>query len=457
MSIAGSASTTISHLPAGGRLHVNRWLMPAALALFLICSPTAQAQKPGDQSESEPASTIEQWIEELGHESYALRKEATRRLCEVGLAAQELLQQAAASADAEVALRARQVLDTLAARFFSGLEAQLTISESPVVWNKSFNVSITFRNTSMFRSRVPIEIDPAMRAKLSTDARQVGDMLDVADWLLVRNEDGKPVELRIDDILADTKIAHAVDRRVKGEPISYLAAGASYTLHLTGFNRGWARYPFLEAGRYTVQFDYAPAWEDEWLRTRKVGRVTSNLAGFVVTESAPPTVDRGRIEAELTLAIDGQNFVAMLTNRTDRIAVINRNLGAIDPFAKVQWIHACGQQQHVLRADAKANKTWKDFRGENLVSVEPGDAIPVASINIEALKTALEAMGANLACPGAQWHATYESLGNRQWQARQGKTLLGNSDAPEALRVPLPRRLLTVRLASPAIKTTPGE
>ncbi len=432
------------------------------LGLLMTCPAPGRADKKPDQNSSEVAGSSKNWVEELGHESYSVRKEATRRLCEAGFAARDLLQTAAASANAEVALRARQVLDVLAGQLFRGLEVRLTLSESSVVWDKSFDLSLTFRNRSSFRSRIPIEMDAAARARLSADARQVGDLLDVADWLTVRTasgpgDDGEPVGIHIDDILVDSTIAQAVDRRVKGEPISYLPPGESYNFQLTAFNRGWGRYRLLDAGRYTVQFDYKPSWKDEWLVTRNVGRVTSNLVTVDVTTSAPPTVDRGRIEAGLALVKDGQSFVAQVTNRTDLRAVVNRNLGGQDPFAKVQWIHTCDGKQHVIHAGAKVMKTWRDFKGAKLIPVEPGASTPVATIGIDELKTALEARGADLACRGARLHATYESLGNRQWQARQGKNLLGNSDAPDVLRVPLPRRLLAVRLASPSIKTTPGD
>ena len=105
------------------------------------------------------------------------------------------------------------------------------------------------------------------------------------------------------------------------------------------FNRGWARYRLLQAGSYRVQLDYTPAWDDEDLRRRHVGRVQSNALRIEIKESAPPVVRR-----------DGRPIVAELKQRQGKLTAellctsdvpIHVNLGLgprLGPDAQLTWI-----------------------------------------------------------------------------------------------------------------------
>lgn len=423
----------------------------AFIVMLVVGLPLQLGAYGDDGAATAEARSVEQWIEELGHASFAVRTEATRRLCEIGATATALLKQAASSTSAEVSLRVGKILGAFDRQLFAGVSVELALSATSAAWRDPVDLKITFRNHSAFPSRLPVDTDSAARDSLSADARQVGDMLDIADWLTVRDERGRYVELRVDDILSDTAIASAVDRRLKGEPMSSLAAGEEVTILVKSFNRGWARYPLLDEGRYTVQFDYMPEWEDEWLRDRNVGRVTSNSVNFTVAHAAPPTVNRGRIEASLAMHIEAGRVVATVTNNTDQEAVINRHLGPVVPFAQVQWIHTCDGVQHIVVARAEPSETWMDFDGDLLTPVAPGESIAVATITTKQLREALAEKGADLSCNGARLHVTYKSLGNRQWQVRHGTAELGNEHAPKGLQSLLPRRLLATRLASTPI------
>ncbi|MGB2987246.1 MAG: hypothetical protein WBE26_15360 [Phycisphaerae bacterium] len=398
----------------------------------------------GPATDNEIASLIR----DLGDSSYEKRTFATRRLCAIGMPAADQLQAAAEGDDVESALRARAVLLLLDRIMFAGVEIQLSFSKTRIAWDESVDLNMTMVNRSKYPARVPFDIDPDTRKATTNDARQVGDMLDLADFLHVRKADASVIELTVDDIAADAAVVAAVQDRLNGGPSGVLEPGERVTLPACAFNRGWARYPLLDSGTYTVVMDYVPQWEDAVLAAQRVGRVVSNQATITVTEGAPASVSRGGQEASLAVDQEGSSLVAVLTNRTDQPMLINRNFGRSPPFAGGRWIWELDGARRDVPLFPKPAASWHDFDAALLVEVAPGQSIELARISVDKLRRAPAQAGAEV--DRGRWtvHFAYVNLCDRSWQARQGSALLGNVKAPPIFQTPLPRRILSTRHTS---------
>ena len=421
------------------RRHTLGWLGAGLLA---ACG-TVTASEPTQAPKSIPSL-----IRELGDSSYERRSEAARQLCTIGLSARAALREAAENGDPEVALRAKQLLTTLERLLFSQVEVRLSFSRDTVAWNESIDLIVEMVNRGAHPAKVPFETDQAVRASRAAEAAQVGDLLDVSEWLTVQSESGRDVSVRVDDVLTEGSVMREVERRLSGEPVGLLAPGERCQIEVRDFNRGWARYPLLDAGRYLVKLEYLPEWEDEQLLARGVGRVASNVAEVLVKAGAPPTVSRGSREASLVLERDRGDVIARIVNHSDLAVQVNTNLGRGLPFAQAQWVHTLGTTVHEAPVLPGGTPTWDDFAAARLVSVEPGGATELLRTSLGEIREQLRRVGADVDHADGSIHLTYVSLCGRQWQRDQGPALLGNSAAPPLFRALLPRRLLAARLAS---------
>ena len=390
-------------------------------------------------------------VRDLGDQSYEKRVFATRRLCAIGVKAKGALMSASESGDMETALRARQLLDVLDRLWFAGAEVSLTFSKTRIAWDEPVDLLLTMRNRSQYAVRIPFQIDPGERASQSSDALQVGDMLDVADLLRVQDSNGRRVELRVDDILADEAVASAVQVRLNAGPVSIVEPEKTIALTVRLFNRGWARYPLLDEGTYTAVLDYVPDWQDEALAGERVGRITSNKATLAVTKSAPEAVSRGGGVASLKLTREGDRLVARLLNRTDQAMVVNKNYGASPPFAEGRWVYSLNGTLLEIPIVPMPGASWHDFAAGGLAEVRPGLDTEIAQISIIELHDLLAESGADLSSDRWTVHFAYSNLCDRKWQARQGSALLGNEKAPAIFQKPLPRLILSARHASNAL------
>ena len=420
-------------------------------------APTS-ADTGGDRSLTAPATDadIAALVSDLSDPSYEKRTHATRRLCAIGMPATEKLRAAAAGDNAETALRAKAVLSVLDNLMFSGVEVRLSFSKSKIAWDQPVDLNLSLTNRAKYAARVPFEIDPAKRTVAADDAQQVGSMLDVADLVRVRGLDGREVDLTVDDISADSQVVAAVQRRLNEGPVSTLDPGQQAKITVVAFNRGWARYPLLDAGVYTVVMDYTPEWEDDVLAAHRVGRVVSNPATITISTGAPATVSRSGAEASLTIERDGAFIAARLTNRTDQTMLVNKNFGRSPPFADGHWVYELEGTRREVPVIAKSAASWHDFKAALLVEVGPGQSTELARIHLNELRHALSDAGAKF--DDRRWtvHFSYVNLCSRQWQVRQGSALLGNSKAPAIFQVPLPRRILSTghtsnRLTAPTM------
>ena len=391
---------------------------------------------------------IAQLVGDLGDASYARRTEATRALCAIGSPAATALERVANGHDMEVALRARAVLRVLRQLMFGGVEVRLALSKTKIAWDEPVDLTITMTNRSAFPARVPFEIDPLARGKVAGDGRQVGDMLDIAEYLRVSDARDASVALVVDDIMGDEAVTKVVEHRVDAGPIAELAPSQSVSITARAINRGWARYRLLDAGAYAILLDYVPAWEDDVLAAERAGRVVSNTVTLTVTAGAPPAISRRSVEATVSVDRDKGFLVARITNRSDRVLLINTNFGASPPFAQAQWVHELAGQRHEVPVERRAGASWHDFEPAKLAALPAGESLTLTRITGDALQRALAGVGASV--EGDRWtlHFEYDNLCDRRWQKRQGTALIGNDDAPRAFRELLPRNILTNRQVS---------
>ena len=462
-------------LPAGFRTRVLRFVIPS-LPRLLVCVMVGAAGFPpaggrgaawAESHDSYPRAEvtdaqIEELIGKLGHPSYETRARATRCLCMIGQRAAPALQRAADSEEFETALRARNLLEVIDSVYFGGCRIHLAADKTRIAWDEPTDLMVTIRNRSAYRARLPLDTCAQRRREFSEQARQVGDMVDLADYLRVTAPDGRQVELRADDLQDDPQVADAVEWRAAGGPVGELPAGGEMVYRLRRFNRGWVRYPLLQRGVYKIVFDYDPQWNDEEFRRAGVGRVTSNVLEVEVTKAAPPIVSTsggsGR-PAVITVERDGARFVARLTNADDLPIWVNLNLGADQPpFAQLVWTIVAGGSREEVRFDLLCPQpSLEAFTRQRFRELAPGESVelgraPLARLmqtpGVQALPAdadiELQAVLANQA--GVAWQ-----------QSASGGWPLGNPRAPEALRTALPRRMITGRFTSNPVKLTKGD
>jgi len=431
---------------------VNRHYLIRTLTLTgwitaLSCGPWTRADEPPLTASASDVE-IAGLVRDLGDPSFAIRTRATRRLCAVGMPAAQRLRAVAASGDAETAIRAKRILSLLDRLRFTGVDVQLSLSNSAVAWDESVDLVLTFTNRSAYPARVPFMLDPNRRAELADDPRQVGDMLDAAEWVKVRGPSGREIELRVDEMASDPPVSAAVHERLEGGPVSELGPGQRMSLAVRAFNRGWARYRTQDRGAYTIVLDYVPPWEDDALAAQRVGRVISNEVTLTVTRGAPDTVSRGGAESSVDIRREGGSLIASFTNRSDLPSIVNANFGGVPPFADGRWVWELDSSRQEIPVGRVAGAAWIDFDGARLVEVPPGETIELARIDIRELRRTLSEAGAPIDGAEGEVHFAYLNLCDRAWQVRQGSSLAGNPDVPAVLRNPLPRRLMFVRQTS---------
>ena len=414
------------------------------LLVFAPSAPLSAMQPTPTTNDQVRIATL---IKDLAHPVFAKRTGAERQLRSVGMPAVAQLRVASAEGDAETSLRARAVLADLDRLMLAGVDVQLSFSKPKIAWDEPVDLIITLSNTSPFTARIPFDLSTA--AEGADDARQVGDMIDLADIVYVRridkNQTATDLELTVDDIGADSAVLAAVQERLVTGPTGVIEPGRRRTLTIAQFNRGWARYRLLDAGTYSVVLDYRPAWDDAVLVGEGVGRVTSNETTIVVTSGAPETVSRRGRVASVEIRREKHELVSVLTNHTDQTMIVNTDFGDVAPFAEGHWIWQRGGERFKIPAVAPRPRSWHDFVTDKLVSVSPGFSVELARISIQRLRDEIEKAGGAPDASDADLHFSYANMCSRLWQTRQGSALIGNENAPRIFRTLLPRQLLAAR------------
>ena len=438
-------------------------IVPAVLLLFCAAAPGAAAQAHGqpesalkqDEIPTGPANAeeIKRLVEDLGAADYPARTYAMRRLCAIGMPAAQRLCTAAESANTEQALRARKLLTTFERVLFAGVEVKLA-AESITAWDDPLHLRVTLTNRSAYPAKVPFEADAARRAELPAEARQVGDVLDLAELLTVRDPAGQKLDLRVDELNAREEVSAALRPRLTGGPITVLAPGQEVTLECRGLNRGWARYPLFERGTYTFILEYVPPWEDEVLAAQLLGRVRSNELTVKVAQPAPEQVARAGASSSLMLTRAGQDFVVRLTNHWDLPVLVNRNFGVTAPLAEGCWEAWAGGNEHDLVHLGREHTSWEAFTEEGLVEVAAGASLELARITAAELQATVARQVPEAEATDVEIFFRYSNVCSRTWQQTRGKEVLGNPQVPAVLRTLLPASLLSAQHSSNVVRLT---
>lgn len=408
------------------------------------------------QLKNNPATNeeIARHIRELGDPSYSRRSEATRRLLAIGPKTIPQLRAAAQSDAYEIALRAQTILACLDRLWFSGVDVSLTFSKTSFAWDDPVDLTIVLLNRSTTAARVPFEwesgssdTDRRLDEPID-DARQVVTMLDLADFLRVTGPDGSLLELRVDDLAIDPAVLEAVQKRISRDPVTILEPQQRMTIRIPAFNRGWARYPLFDRGRYEIAFAYRPAWNDDELLTDAVGAVFSDPVLLTVTTSAPDVISRDGVGATVTVERVGDELIAKLINRDDQIAWINTNFGQGAPFAEGAWVFSRDAAVHEQRIAPGSGRLWREFEADRLRMLPPGGEVELARLSLADARRWILEKGAGALTDRWTIHFHYANPCDRTWQRRQGVILQGNETAPRVLRDPLPTRLLSMRMNS---------
>jgi hypothetical protein len=189
------------------------------------------------------------------------------------------------------------------------------------------------------------------------------------------------VELRFEPLDGDPAVYEAATTRAGRNPPSHLLApGGEVTLQVRQFNRGWARYPLLAAGRYWIAFAYQPEWKDASWTVEGLGRVQAGPVTLEVVQAAPESIRHATRPLELTLQRRGEHIEATVVSTWDRAIWLNLGFGP-DPrrYAKLQWRFkpAGSAETQVWEPEPEARAAPV---GERIKRLESGAAIPIAQI-----------------------------------------------------------------------------
>ncbi len=433
----------------------------ASLVLPYFCwSAPASGQSPKEPPPPEASGVagdeeIAALIAGLGDRAYAKRDEAQRRLIAIGPPAIDALRAARGRESYEIRARAQRVLAILQSLLFAGVEVELKFSKASIVWDEPVDLVVKLTNRSRYDARVPFELSaPSPGDQGDDDLRQLGLMFDVGEYLTVIGPQNREIDSRLDDVTSEVAAAKVIEARLDDGPVSVLRPGQSATVVLRAFNRGWARYPLLEAGTTVVIFLYEPGWPEDALygelRDKRAWVVGGKEAEVTVTTGAPSVVSRSGREARLDLAREGDHWLARLTCTQDLPIRVNTNLGNGLPFAACHWVGQFGDKKLRVPAAPARPMSLSDFDRKRIVRVQPGEVVEIARIEVARLAETFAAKGGGL---NSKWtlQVDYLNLCNRTWQSRERAALAKQPNVPDILREPLPRRMLTLHLISPTV------
>ena len=432
------------------------WLLLLAWIAVAVAirTPVGLAQETRQAAHPADPEHIQELIRRLADPSYEVRTQATWELCALGPPAVEALRRAADTGEFEIALRARSVLDVFEQIHFGGVEISLAASRNRLSWDETIDLTLTFKNVSAYPARVPLIVSPV--TGLSADVRQVTGVLDVADYLRVVGPRSKAVQLHVDDITADPQVAEAIEARIDGGPEGTLAPGATLVYRVEALNRGWARYPLLNAGTYSLQFVYVPPWDDERMEREEIGRVQSNAIELQVTNDPPAVVRGPGLSAALTLEWQRTTAIARLINTSDLPMAVNLNIEmGQPPFAALSWQSATGQRWRDLTIAGRQHGEGLVFDSALVIDIAPGDAIEVGRVSLDELRAALGGEHQNL--NALRIRAEYSNRTDRQWLRRSGPRPNQPAHAPEPSPPTLPRRMFSGRVTTNVLTAPPGD
>lgn len=362
-----------------------RYFASLILCAAALAGPTsAPASRPALPSNQEIRRTIGQ----LNHPSPSKRRAAIRQLAEWGPIAFEELKHAATASNIEVALSARDLLEELKSAILVGAEIRLQLSREQIGWKDPVSLTVIARNSTAGEVRVPWAV-PASRpaGAVVSDADQVAAMMDAADFLVVSTPEGLPVTMRVEPIERNSEVYEAVDLRARGTPPSHtIPPGTEARLVIADFNRGWARYPMLEAGPYTISFSYQPQWKEESWTQSGFGMVKAGPVGIEIDPGAPEEILTGSNVFEMHVRREGKMFQAEIVSTWDLPQSINLNLnGPLSTHAKMEWSITPARQDNAEPIELQPMEEGGDFVASELRQIAPAEKkvisrMPVANV-----------------------------------------------------------------------------
>lgn len=346
------------------------------------------ASRPSPQAELPSPESVQRMIRQLSHPAPTKRQEAVGKLTLWGPVAFDALSKVADGPNLEAALLARDILRELGEVVFVGAEVTLSVDRPSIRWNEPVSLTVTVHNPTLARILLPWPAEtPAASQPAVDDFQQVAAMMDVADFLAITNPAGEEIELRVDPIEQDTAVERAIQIRAgDNPPYQLLPAGKTSRLTVPAFNRGWARYPLLEAGTHTVRFEYQPEWKDPAWTQQGLGRVQSNTIKIEVTQPAPAELQRARRPLELIARQESDRIIAELHNVWDAPTWVNLNLnGPMATHAALQWWPQSANHADTSPFTLQADATGQAFDADRLIEIAPGaktivSETPVADI-----------------------------------------------------------------------------
>lgn len=382
----------------------------AALTLRVAAGASKPASLPPEPSQAD----IRRVVEELGHPIPSRRQAARRQLVRWGARVAGELRRAAQEQNLEASLEARDLLEELDSAFFHGGQVGLEVNRTAVDWDEPFDVTVVVHNPT----RGPIRVTWAAPAtapagrRASEAVSQVEAMFDVADFLQVRDPRGQEVDLRTDPIDRDPGVKAAVEQRARNSPSGHLVEpGETARLRIAEFNRGWARFPMLEQGKYRISVWYQPPWRDEKWVKEGLGLTASPPIEVEVRRGAPQAILDANRPLRLLLTRSGDDLVVELHNLWDRPQWVNLDMG-VDPETQALLTWRVFQAD---RADAEpvalSPRMVLPERADRMPRLAPNEKIELARTTVSDLWKSLRAAGGGH--PG--WFevtARYQFLGN---------------------------------------------
>jgi len=378
------------------RIHV--WTYLLAVSGLSAVAPADENPVPQPLSTrpaaSQPAAPTEQQIRRevvaLSHPSRNRRMAAIRQLAGWGPLSFAELRRAAKEGSFEAALSARDLLSELESAILIGAQIRLEFSTARASWEEPVTLTVRMQNPSPAPIRVPWpgEDDRSSREVIGATARQVAGLLDVADFLVVTDAEGNVVELRIDPIEQDAAVLTAVQSRAGDDPPTQVVpAGRSSELVVPLFNRGWARYPLLAEGTYSVQFVYQPDWKDPQWTQDGFGLVQSRPVEIQITTSAPTSVRDGHGIATAIRASEDGRIQATLENQWDRPQWVSLNWGSnpkLYPTLIWRWIPLRDGEAEEL--EFPRDPPSARFDEKRVRHLQPGESVQIGEIAAQKLR-----------------------------------------------------------------------
>lgn len=363
-------------------------LLPILLAFTgaIAAAPPAGSQPApaSTQASSATAPTeaeMRQAIRELNHPSPTKRRDAVRRLADWGPLAFDALAKVAAGPDLEPALLARDLLEQMGEVLFIGARVRLEADRTRIKWDEPVNLTLQVENPTPAAIIVPWPVTSSAAATQPTayDAHQVGEFMDLADFLTILAPEGEEIEPRVDPIEQDSAVFRAVTVRAGDHPPSHpVAAGATERLTVHAVNRGWARYPLLRPGKHTIRFAYQPQWKDPAWIAQGFGLIESNPVVIEVTEPAPEEVRAAERPLQLLLRRDGAALVGELQNTWDRDFYLNLNIGGpTDTHARLEWVPLARGDQEATPFSMDSDATGPQFAADRVRRIAPGEKVAI--------------------------------------------------------------------------------